>query len=43
MVDFGNLVLSHYRVTKAIFNYVDARFQKEGDSNIVILIFKSNF
>ena len=23
MTDFGNLVLSHYRVTKAIFKYVD--------------------
>lgn len=43
MTDFGNLVLSHYRVTKAIFNYVDARFQKEGDSNIVIPYLKAIF
>ena len=44
MTDFGNLVLSHYRITKAIFNYIDNRIHEEGKtSNIVIPYLKAIF
>ena len=43
MTDFGNLVLSHYRVTKAIFKYIDECFQNEGEPNIVVRYLKAIF
>ena len=48
MTDFGNLVLSHYKVTKAIFKYVDNYLQDNNkDKNIVVAylkaIFESNY
>lgn len=37
MTDFGNLVLSHYRITKAIFNYIDNRMREEGNGNNIVI------
>lgn len=46
MTDFGNLVLSHFHVTKAIFEYIDERCEGECKKNIVVpylqAIFESN-
>ena len=44
MTDFGNLVLSHYRVTKAIFKYVDNYLKDNNkDKNIVVAYLKAIF
>lgn len=46
MTDFGNLVLSHMRITRAVFKYVVAKNQESKTKNLVIpylqAIFDSN-
>lgn len=43
MTDFGNLVLSHYRVTKAIFKYIDSYLKDQNETNIVVAYLKAIF
>lgn len=43
MTDFGNLVLSHYRITKAIFKYIDQYLKDNKTDNIVVAYLKAIF
>lgn len=43
MTDFGNLVLSHYRITIKIFEYISERLEKENMKNIVVPYMKAIF